>query len=66
MLKTKGNKSMSGDLFCVRFVSSLSLVQIHSNEANTVPFPHFVAIIKILEHCNVYRFPVVLVLQYSA
>ena len=57
---------MRADLFCVRFVSSLSLVKIHFNEANPVPLPHFVAIIKILEHCNVYRFPVVLVLQYSA
>ena len=57
---------MPADLFCVRFVSSLSLVQIHFNEANTVPFPHFVAIIKTLEHCNVYRFPVVFLLQYSA
>lgn len=57
---------MRADLFCVRFVSSLSRVKIDFNEANTVPFPHFVAIIKILEHCNVYRFPVVLLLQYSA
>ena len=57
---------MRADLFCVRFVSFLSLVQIHFNEANTVPFPHFVAIIKILEHCYVYRFPVVFLLQYSA
>ena len=57
---------MRADLFCVRFVSSLSLVKIHVNEANPVPLPHFVAIIKILEHCNVYRFPVVFLLQYSA
>lgn len=56
---------MRADLFCVCYSSSLSLVKIHSNEANTVPFPHFVAIIKVFEHCNVYRFPVVFLLQYS-
>ena len=57
---------MRADLFCVRFVSSLSLVKIHFNEANPMPLPHFAAIIKILEHGNVYRFPVVFLLQYSA
>ena len=50
---------MSSDLFSYVTLSTFSLVGIHSNEANSEPFPQFVANIKVFEYCNVLSFPVV-------
>ena len=44
---------MSSDLFSYVTLSTFSLAGIRSNEANSEPFPQFVAIIKVFEYCNV-------------